>query len=186
MISHWINFFLLISQASPERVCSQIGVCTFDGTHGVSMGIESMVNKESSGKSSDGLHDGMCSACEMTVVWIQNQLKENMTQDRIISYVNELCDRLPSPMGQSSVDCDHISSMPPVSFTIGGKGFELSPEEYILKVGEGSAAQCISGFTALDVPPPRGPLWILGDVFMGRYHTVFDFEKLRVGFAEAA
>ncbi|KAJ8423000.1 hypothetical protein Cgig2_020923 [Carnegiea gigantea] len=172
--------------ASPKRVCSQIGVCTFDGTHGVSMGIESMVNKESSGKSSDRLHDGMCSACEMTVVWIQNQLKQNMTQDRIISYVNELCDRLPSPMGQSSVDCDHISSMPPVSFTIGGKEFDLSPEEYILKVGEGSTAQCISGFTALDVPPPRGPLWILGDVFMGRYHTVFDFEKLRVGFAEAA
>ncbi|CAK9268971.1 unnamed protein product [Sphagnum jensenii] len=94
--------------------------------------------------------------------------------------------RLPSPNGESLVDCNSLSTLPNVSFTIAGKLFDLTPEQYILKFKEGTEAVCVSGFIALDVPEPAEPLWILGDVFMGVYHTIFDFGEECIGFATAA
>lgn len=55
----------------------------------LSMGIESVVDKENT-RSSSGLRDTGCPACGMAVVWIQSQLRQNMTQERIVNYINEV------------------------------------------------------------------------------------------------
>ncbi|MGI4370265.1 pepsin-like aspartyl protease, partial [Klebsiella pneumoniae] len=151
----------------------------------VSSNIKQVVEEEN--KEDVGLGDDLfCAACQMLVVWVQNQLKQKNTKDQVFDYVNQLCESLPSPMGESAIDCNSMSKMPTVTFRIGNKDFSLTPEQYVLKTGEGLTTVCISGFMALDVPPPRGPLWILGDIFMGVYHTVFDYGSMQLGFAVSA
>src|SRR5574337_474953 len=102
---------MLLAKDQPKKICSTLGLCSFDGERGVSMGIESVVDNTTQ-KSSNGLRDVMCNACEMAVVWAQSQLKDEKTQDQILNYIDGLCEKLPSPMGESVIDCDSLSTLP--------------------------------------------------------------------------
>jgi hypothetical protein len=66
---------------------------------------------------------------------------------------------------------------------------QADPPPPITTKPPGGESQCVSGFLGLDLPSGQA-LWILGDVFLGTYHTVFDLGAdgggARVGFADAA
>eukprot|EP00587_Corethron_hystrix_P000793 CAMPEP_0113309584 /NCGR_PEP_ID=MMETSP0010_2-20120614/7569_1 /TAXON_ID=216773 ORGANISM="Corethron hystrix, Strain 308" /NCGR_SAMPLE_ID=MMETSP0010_2 /ASSEMBLY_ACC=CAM_ASM_000155 /LENGTH=554 /DNA_ID=CAMNT_0000164865 /DNA_START=258 /DNA_END=1925 /DNA_ORIENTATION=+ /assembly_acc=CAM_ASM_000155 len=82
-------------------------------------------------------------------------------------------------VGEYTVNCDD-ESLPDITFTIDGVDYTLSAKEYVIESG----GMCLFAFMGLDIP--SGPAWILGDVFMRKYYTVFDYKQEKVGFALAA
>ncbi len=64
--------------------------------------------------------------------------------------------------------------------------YALAPSQYVLVEGAEGEELCLLGIAGLNLPPQLGELWILGDVFIGAYYTVFDFANKQVGFATAS
>jgi len=88
-----------------------------------------------------------------------------------------------SLMGKEYViECDKVASLPSLSVTLGGKLFTLSATDYVIN----ASGQCLFAFIPLDIPAPAGPLWIMGDVFMRKYYSVFDYGNKRMQFAPVA
>ncbi|KAK9879328.1 hypothetical protein WA026_004180 [Henosepilachna vigintioctopunctata] len=88
--------------------------------------------------------------------------------------------------GLYQVPCNETSTLPNLNFSLGDKLFILEPRDYIVNLTNSvtKKVRCISGITGIDVPWPRGPFWILGDIFMGRFYTEFDKGNNRIGFAD--
>jgi len=120
----------------------------------------------------DGSKTGLCGAkgCQVAVD----------TGTSMLAGPTNLVDGLSNKLGAKD-DCSNFASLPNIGFKIGDKILNLSPDDYMDK----STGDCSFSLMSLDVPPPKGPLFIFGDPFLRRFATIYDRTGPRVGFAVA-
>ncbi|GBG66410.1 hypothetical protein CBR_g60063 [Chara braunii] len=131
---------LLQAQVDPEKVCQQVHLCddgenhlktTTSSSSSSSSGLGVMEvlvehgEEEVKGRAWElkvvGDNEPLCKFCETFVFWIERQVKLNKSKAEILEKLDKLCDHLPSPRGESVVDCRKLDDMPTVSFVISGK-----------------------------------------------------------------
>jgi len=120
----------------------------------------------------DGSKTGLCGAngCQVAVD----------TGTSMLAGPTNLVDGLSNRLGARD-DCSNFASLPNIGFKIGSNILNLSPDDYMDK----SNGDCSFSLMSLDVPPPKGPLFIFGDPFLRRFETIYDRNGPRVGFAVA-
>eukprot|EP00542_Grammatophora_oceanica_P018467 CAMPEP_0194033040 /NCGR_PEP_ID=MMETSP0009_2-20130614/5852_1 /TAXON_ID=210454 /ORGANISM="Grammatophora oceanica, Strain CCMP 410" /LENGTH=395 /DNA_ID=CAMNT_0038673647 /DNA_START=50 /DNA_END=1237 /DNA_ORIENTATION=+ len=83
-------------------------------------------------------------------------------------------------MGEYTIPCDQVESLPDLVFTIDGNDYAIPGKDTVIQ----AQGTCLFAVLGMDFPE-GGPQWILGDVFMRKWYTVFNYVDETIGFAPA-
>jgi phytepsin len=163
--------------ASAEGVCAMLGACAAPGPST----RRSLLRRAAIPFADIPATSAECDACMDAV---NAALNGKASTEELAATLTDVCDASPTvaaPGDQVQVDCALIGSLPDVTITLADTPFVLTSHNYVLKVSAGGTDECILGFQGIDTGDLK--LWILGDVFISAYHTIFDLGKGAVGFA---
>lgn len=105
-----------------------------------------------------------------------------LTSTRVANSIHALLGATRSDFGMYTVPCAKVARLPTITVRPGGFAYTLTPAQYILRFDD----VCYSGFSGIDFRNEEGlNTWILGDVFLRVYYSIYDFDKGRVGLARA-
>ncbi|KAH8291800.1 hypothetical protein KR054_000742 [Drosophila jambulina] len=100
-----------------------------------------------------------------------------MPQDTYNSLLKALPARL---QGGNYVLTCRQPSLPHINLHIGGKVFPLTSDDYLVELDENHKKICV-----LAVAPLKYDFWVLGNVFLWRYYSVYDATAKKIGLAKA-
>ncbi|CAL8084553.1 unnamed protein product [Calicophoron daubneyi] len=80
------------------------------------------------------------------------------------------------------VDCERLHMLPPINFVINGTTLTLTPREYFYKLYLNSDRLCINMVASSG---GNNNVWMLGNMFLRKYYTIFDAQRNLTGFAKA-
>ncbi|CAH8552301.1 unnamed protein product [Schistosoma rodhaini] len=118
----------------------------------------------------------LCNECTATIDTGTSVILGEREQ---VTRINSLLGVSYHVIGRNVLDCSRIDMLPPIEFIFQKRKYILLPQHYVVKEHLWLGTMCSSPFEADDSLPSN--VWILGDVFMRRFYTVFDFGQKRIG-----
>ncbi|CAH8848969.1 unnamed protein product, partial [Trichobilharzia szidati] len=100
----------------------------------------------------------------------------------VVGKINSQLGAVSATDGEYKVDCGNLNNLPPIEFIFKERRYVYQAKDYVVKDSNWLSTDCLSPFRG------SGKLskgfWILGDVFMRKFYTVFDFGEREIRLAD--